>query len=467
MANYLKRLLGNTIFTDPDAFDIKLDRPIVAQGVRLSLGEIESILNQQPDIRASRVVAVADPADAAKPPRLVAFIVPARAVENARQLQERLRRILPMHLLPEQFVLLEEMPLTPAGEVDESRLPIPEPEPVMEEAASQSRGERFLLKLWREILEVGSLDPGDDFFQRGGDETKAAVMLARVESSAGVKFTREQLRDHSTLRDLARLLDQARPASSRETTIELRSGEEGGPIFLIPAAARTSLSAMRYARRIREGRRVVGLEYPRILPSLPPARRVPALAEYFTAQIRALQPQGPYSLVGNCMGGTLIYEVTQQLLNAGQTVERVMMIDCGAPVLRSDAAERGARYYLGRLAYLLQNGGVFKTLKGRIARWFRPIRQLNMDMDVRLAIKYLWDAKNAYRAPARYHGSMLVVLNSLSRESQRAADWTQAAPNAQIHYIEETDHLELFQSERALETVGQLMNRYLESDRAS
>ncbi|MEW5941102.1 MAG: alpha/beta fold hydrolase [Chloroflexota bacterium] len=455
-----RRLFENNPLTDPDAFDIKLDRPLVVQGVRLSLGEIESLLNQQAEVRQSRVVAVADGTNR---PRLVAFIVPARPAENARQLQERLRRILPMHLLPEQFVLLDELPLTPEGEVDESRLPAPAfaPGPRPEGGASQSRGERFLLKLWREILGTDSLGPDDDFFQRGGDERRAAAMLARLESSTRVKLSVEQFREHSRLRDLARLLDRSSPASAGETTVELRPGE-GGPIFLIPAAARTSLSSMRYVSRIREGIRVVGLEYPRILPDLPPARRVPALAGYFVRQIRAVQPQGPVSLAGNCMGGIVVYEAARQLIESGQGVESMMMIDCGAPVLQSESAERGARYYARRLAFHLQNGALLKILKNRLSAWFRPVRQLNMDADVRQAIKYLWDAKNAYRAPARYDGSMLIVLNSLSRESQRADAWEEAAPRAEIHYIEETDHLELFQSERALETVGRLMNDYLE-----
>ena len=453
----LKRFLGSNPLTDPDAFDIKLDRPLIVRGVRLSLGEIEALLDQQAEIQQSRVVAIPAGDNEA---RLVAFIVPSNPGEATPQLQARLQRILPMHLLPERFVLLDELPHTPSGEVDEARLPIPELGPPAEETARQSRGERFLLKLWKEILATDTLGPEDDFFARGGDDARAAVMLARIESSARISISLDQFRAHSRLRDLARFLDLARPASN-ETSVELRSGAEG-PIFLIPAAARTSLSSMRYVGRLRDGVRVVGLEYPRVLPSLPAARRVPALANYFAGQIRAIQPQGPYSLVGNCMGGLLIYEVAQQLLADGQTVDKMMMIDCGAPILQSDSGGRGLSYYLGRLAFHLQHGALLKTLKNRLSAWFRPVRQLNMDTDVRRAIKYLWDAKTAYRAVARYHGSMLVALNSLSRESQRAEGWKDAAPNARLHYIEETDHLELFQSERALDALGRLMNEYLE-----
>jgi thioesterase domain-containing protein len=453
----LKRIFGKNIFTDPELFDIKLDRPVVLNGIRLSLGEIEEILNQQADIKNSYVLAVETDA---KQPRLIAYIIPERPVENARQFQQRLRHILPMHLTPEQFVLLDDFPRTPSGEVDIQRLPVPEPEQPIEEAVSGSRGERFLFKLWKEILENDSVGLDDDFFKLGGEAELAARMLSRIESSTGVKLSLEQLRSHPSPRALAGILDQARPASSSETTIELRSGD-GGPIFLVPAAARTSLSAMRYVSRIKEGLRVVGVEYPRVLPVLPPAKRVPALAEYFIKQIIAVQPQGPYLLAGNCMGGTLVYEIVQQLMKAGHHVERVILIDCAAPRLQSESHERALNYYVERMAFILQSGTFLKTIKSRFGIWFRPIRRFNMDADIRQAIKYLWDAKAAYRASARFSGNMLVILNSLSRESQRASDWQETAPAAQIHFIEDTDHLELFQSERALKTVGELMNDYL------
>jgi len=429
------------------------------RGVRLSLGEIEALLNQQPGIRQSHVLAMnAGNGD----PRLVAFIVPAQSEVDPRQMQIRLQHILPMHLLPERFVLVEELPLTPSGDVDGARLPIPELGPPADDATSESRGERFLLKLWREILETDSLGPEDDFFLRGGNEARAEAMLARIESSTRIKIAIDQLREHSRLRDLAQLLDLARPITTGETTVELRPGSEG-PIFLIPAAARTSLSSMRYVTYFRSGMRVIGLEYPSFLPGLPPAQRVPALADYFIEQIRSIQPEGPYLLAGNCMGGLLVYEAALHLTEAGERVERLATIDCTAPLLQSQSTTRGLQYYLGRFIFHLRHGVLWKIVKSRASTWFRPVRQLNMDSNVRRAIKYLWDAKSAYRAQTRFNGSALVILTSFSRDSQRADGWMKAAPNAQIQYIDEANHLELFQSERALTAIGRLMNEYMEA----
>ena len=432
---------------------------MILNGLRVALGEIEAILNQQPDIQRSHVRVLEPDSPSA---RLVAYVIPAQAGEDARRIQARMKHVLPMHLLPEQFVLLEEIPRFADGKVDESRLPVPEAV-AREESVAQSRGERFLLKLWREILARDFITADDDFFALGGDDGSAAQMLTRVESSTGVEVSLEQLHANPTLRALAGILDQARPADSDESVIELRPGETD-PIFLIPAAARTSLSAMRYVTRIREGVRVVGVEYPRELPPMPAPKRVSALARHFAAQIRSVQPNGPYSLIGNCMGGVLVYEVMQQFEQAGQNVDRVILIDCAAPKLETTESARGLAHDWRRFIQLLQSGRLFKAIQGRITRrLIKPVQQkFNLDLDIRRAIKYLWDAKTSYRAASRHDGPLLVILNSLSRETERGTRWNDVAPRAEVRFVEDTDHLDLFQSDRALDQVGQLINAHLE-----
>lgn len=445
-----------------NAFDIKLHRPIVLNGLRVSLGEIETILNQQPDIIDSYVrVLYPDP----RSPRLIGYVIPQNKGEDSRQMHVRIKHILPMHLMPEQIVLLDKLPRTPDGKVDESLLPVPAPV-IHEESVSESRGERFLLKLWKEMLKRDSVSADDDFFTLGGTDETALLMLGSIESHTGVNIPIEQLRLNSTLRALAKLLDASHPESTNQTTIELKPGKLG-PVFLIPAAARTALSGMRFATRLREGIRVIGVEYPRNLTPLPAPQRVSALASHFIKQIRAIQPEGPYSLIGNCMGGVVAYEVMCQLKQSGQNVDSVVLIDCETPQLQSDVPTHGVAHYWHRLVLLLQRGGLLKAIQVRLTRLFgRPMkRRLSRHIDIRHIVKYLWDAKTYYRATARYEDHLLVVLNGMARETARGTNWDDIAPQAEVHYVEDTDHLDLVRSNHALDAVGELINTYLEKNR--
>jgi thioesterase domain-containing protein len=51
------------------------------------------------------------------------------------------------------------------------------------------------------------------------------------------------------------------------------------------------------------------------------------MCAYYTQIVRAVQPQGPYDLGGYSLGGVLVYEVTRQLQELGQTITTMTMLD--------------------------------------------------------------------------------------------------------------------------------------------
>ena len=52
-----------------------------------------------------------------------------------------------------------------------------------------------------------------------------------------------------------------------------------------------------------------------------------AMAAAYVESLRAVQPEGPYQLVGYCGGGLIAFEMAQQLHAQGQTVDRLVMIE--------------------------------------------------------------------------------------------------------------------------------------------
>jgi thioesterase domain-containing protein len=56
---------------------------------------------------------------------------------------------------------------------------------------------------------------------------------------------------------------------------------------------------------------------------------VEEMAAYEVAQVRELQPKGPYYIAGYCAGGAITFETARQLAQAGEVVARVMLL--GSP----------------------------------------------------------------------------------------------------------------------------------------
>ncbi|RYG45200.1 hypothetical protein EON79_13205, partial [bacterium] len=66
-----------------------------------------------------------------------------------------------------------------------------------------------------------------------------------------------------------------------------------------------------------------------------------AMVASYLAAIRQRQPQGPYYLGGWSMGGVIAYACAQALLQQGQSVAALWLLDCPAPLARAVPAEHG------------------------------------------------------------------------------------------------------------------------------
>lgn len=100
----------------------RTDHQVKLRGLRIDLGDIETTLRQHAAIREA--VAMSKEG-ASGDQRLVAYVVPRSVdppLEMIRQLRSFLRERLPQYMVPAEFVVLTDMPLSPNGKIDRSAL---------------------------------------------------------------------------------------------------------------------------------------------------------------------------------------------------------------------------------------------------------------------------------------------------------------------------------------------------------
>ena len=85
--------------------------------------------------------------------------------------------------------------------------------------------------------------------------------------------------------------------------------------------------------------------------SQPLLTRIEDMAAHYVTEIRALQPEGPYFLGGNCLGGTIAFEMAQQLQAQGQPVALLALLDASPPPM---LFRKSFVYYRKRIGYHLQ-----------------------------------------------------------------------------------------------------------------
>ncbi len=174
----------------------RIDHQVKLRGLRIELGEIEARLLEHEQVREAAVLAVDGK-------YLVGYLVLHHAGDDWREvLGAHLAEHLPDYMVPAQWVLLEQMPLSPNGKLD--RKALPNPEVTHHYIAPQSALEQQIAAIWADVLGVEQVGVNDNFFERGGDSIISIQVVSRARA-AGIHFTAKALFQHQTVRSLARV----------------------------------------------------------------------------------------------------------------------------------------------------------------------------------------------------------------------------------------------------------------------
>ncbi len=302
----------------------RADDQVKIRGYRIELGEIESALRQCEGVQAAVVRAIELEAGDR---RLVAFVVGDATFTG--QWKESLQRQLPDYMVPSEFVPLRSFPTTPGGKVDVQALDamrlraagsLPE-----SEAWPADPMEARLKAIWESLLKVKRIGLHDDFFALGGRSLLAARMLVQVEKWFGSKLPHSVLVEHPTIHGLAKYLRQSQAGKWPALAI-IQSGVLLPPLFVAHGIGGSLLSFIDLAAELGPEQPVYGLQLPAFIYEHQAELRT--LAANYVKQVRAIQPSGPYHLAGHSSGGLVVFEMACQLMEQGETVGLLALLDC-------------------------------------------------------------------------------------------------------------------------------------------
>ncbi|HEX2209296.1 MAG TPA: amino acid adenylation domain-containing protein, partial [Longimicrobium sp.] len=330
----------------------RADEQVKVNGYRIEPGEIETALRAHPAVRACVVVVREDrPGDR----RLAAYVVLAAGAAPADgELRAHLEARLPRHMVPEAYVTLAALPLSPAGKLDRRALPAPEVRRAAR-AAPADEMEARLIGIWQELLGVEGIGATESFFDLGGTSIGALRLLSRVNARMGCDLPVSTLFTGATVRHMARTIRGVRRAAGAPASpiVPLRPEGVHPPLFLVHTAGGGVTPYMNVVRHLGEAQPVYGLRDTDADFSRPLAR---VAAEYVRA-VRAAHP-GPYYLAGWSYGGSVAFEMALQLEALGETAAFVGLMDTMSPVLVNEWPCADADIVAGLAREMGQDAGI-------------------------------------------------------------------------------------------------------------
>ncbi len=364
------------------------------RGLRIDLAEVERALAELPDVADAAVVAVpAAPAvpagtaleeaeDGAADPQLLAYLV-ARGERPLRRaaLRQALAARLPQPMVPDRFRVVDRLPMTANGKLDRRALAAqPGRELDAERTLTYPRDpiETRLAALWCEVLRLDMVGIDESFFDLGGDSRSAVALFTAIERRFGTALPLALLFTAQTVRELAvPLRDGVRHEALSPV---LRLGPEpvaGGPLpilFCLPAVDGYAFVYRPLAAAIAGQASLRVLQFPGLDGESAPLASVETLADALIGRMRAVQPAGPYLLLGHSYGGLVAFEMTRRLAAIGERVALLAMCDSHTP----NAVPPVARGLRDAELLVLAARGIWRSNGGRPGATLRTILHMGL-----------------------------------------------------------------------------------------
>src|SRR5262245_10881283 len=304
------------------------DDQVKIRGYRVEIAEIQaSILTM--GLFAKAFVTTRDQQSGDK--SLVAYLVPENwPAPTTSALRKALATLLPSHMIPSVFILIQALPQTPNGKVARGAFPEPDHSlPNLETlfVAPNSDTEKKIAEIWSDVLDIVPVGTDDNFFDLGGHSLLAAKLFARLDQAFGRVFPLSVLLEAPTIRALAARYEAPEIRQKNSVLVALQCSGTLPPVYAVPGVFGDAVSYANLSRELGAEQPFFGFNAIGLDAAEAPLESIEEIARRNVSEIRSVHRNGPFALIGACFGAAVAYEMARQLTEVGEEVAFLGLLD--------------------------------------------------------------------------------------------------------------------------------------------
>lgn len=282
--------------------------------------------------------------------------------------------------------------------------------------------ERYFAEQWEGLLGIRQVGVLDNFFDLGGQSLLALRLAGAVRRDLGQHLPLAMLLEAPTIRELAQRLggpttpgtendDAASIARGWRALVPIQPGGSQRPLFCIHGMNGNVLNFREIATELGADQPFYGLQARGLNEIEEPSERIEEMASDYIREIQSIQPVGPYQLAGYSGGGLVAFEMARQLLEAGDEVSLLAMLDTFTPAFMNKSQSQRARLFLR---------GVREGGPGFLASWVAKNRSAKYQEGTALPESTGAVGDAFVRAQSSYEPGVLSLPVVLLRATERA-----------------------------------------------
>tara|TARA_R110001599_G_scaffold223435_2_gene422598 strand:- start:184 stop:1365 length:1182 start_codon:yes stop_codon:yes gene_type:complete len=371
-------------------------------------------------------------------------------------------------MLPHEYIRLNELPVTINGKLDRKSLPDTAANIVYTTAENSQPltiAEKLVSEVWKECLFLDKVNVTDDFFELGGHSLIAAKVMTKLEEKSGQRLPLSSLFEYSTVKSLAGLLKIEENTVTWDSLVPIQTKGSKTPLFIVHGAGLNVLSFKSLKDHMDPDQPIYGFQAKGLNGKEELLTSVEEIAAHYNEALIATQPKGPYMLAGYSSGGIIAYEMAKQLMEKGEKVSALALLDTYAYAHYGRSTSLGKKMAYGNylfnkslhvLRQLLNKEG-FKYRVGVTKTNLKKLYlRLKKDKNTLSKMDYDWEYEHRIiehnKVVDRYHLKPLPIKADLFR-IQDVIDYTHDSVNLgwksfaqngiELHYVP-GEHLTMF-----------------------
>ena len=293
-------------------FKGRRDKQVKINGYRIELHEIENAIKKECNIKEITIIYYRN--------HLIAFIADEF---DPIGIQNSVKKVLASYKCPNEYVKVNEIPLTLRGKIDEKKLigiyeEFHSKKETLDEPLELTTLEQRISELWAEVLKrpVGEIDVHDNFFDIGGSSIQAISLVSKMrKENLTIQF--EDLLTFQTIKEMSGYLT----SHEKGTVMEKQESVFEDAVIVLPAYMEETMYKEVFKRLMNniEERQVYILDF---------YYQEDYLAHYTNlVQDIVRKHKGRVHLLGYSFGGVLAHEIAHRLKKMDVQVDGIIMLD--------------------------------------------------------------------------------------------------------------------------------------------